>query len=150
MWYTNGIRKMVIVIIRNVNRVTASAVWDVEGAEVRLLYRKEYPEPVMVWKIVQYREVLKSKAYEQDNNGLCEAFRFFGGIAFVGIGLSCRDEFLTCFAYYARQFADEWAAGEKYLKSKYIRHEYVFEKMLKNEKVPVSYDFRYILDGTDR
>jgi len=136
-------------MIRIVSRVTASAVWDVEGAEVRLQYRKEYPEPVMVRKIEQYREVLKSKAYEQDNSGLCEAFRFFGGIAFVGIGLSCQDEFLTCFAYYARQFAAEWAAGEKHLQSKYIGYEYVFEKMLKNEKVPVSYDFRYILDGTD-
>lgn len=35
-----------------------------------------------------------SKAYEQDNIILCEAFRFFGGIAFVAIGMSSEGEFL--------------------------------------------------------
>lgn len=136
-------------MIRIVQRITASAVWDIDGTEVRLTYRKEYPEPVMVEKIKEYREILKSRSYKQDNSGLCEAFLFFGGIAFVGIGMSCRNEFFACFAYYAKQFAAEWANGEKRLKSKFIGYEYVFARMLRNEKIPISYDFKYILDGVD-
>lgn len=136
-------------MIRIVQRITASAVWDIEGTEVRLAYRRGYSEPIMVEKINYYREILISKSYEQDNSGLCEAFRFFGGLAFVGIGMSCKDEFLACFAYYAKQFATEWANGEKCLKSKFVGNEYVFAKMLQNEKIPYSYDFRYILGEVD-
>lgn len=136
-------------MIKITQRITASAVWDIEGTEVRLPYRKEYPELVMRRKIQEYRSVLENRAYEQDNIGLCEAFCFFGGIAFVAIGLSCREEFLRCFSYYAMQFAREWANGEKHLKSKYIGYEYVFERMLRNETIRIHYDFRYILDQAD-
>lgn len=134
-------------MIKIVKRITASAVWDIEGTEMRLPYRKEFPEAVMIQKIEKYRNALISRAYEQDNSVLCDAFHFFGGIAFVGIGLSCREEFLACFAYFARIFATEWAAGSKCLKSKFVGYEYVFAKMLQNEKIPIKYDFRYILDG---
>ena len=83
-------------MIKITQRITASAVWDIEGTEVRLPYRKEYPEPVMRKKIEDSRSVLESGIYEQDNIGLCEAFTVFGGIAFVTIGLSCREVFLRC------------------------------------------------------
>ena len=136
-------------MIRIVQRVNASAVWDIDGTEVRLAYRKEYLEPVMAEKIKEYRQVLKSKSYEQDNSGLCEAFRFFGGIAFISIGMSYEDEFLACFDYYAKQFAEEWATNGKRLKSKFIGYEYVFAKMLRNENISIKYDFRYILSGVD-
>lgn len=136
-------------MIRIVQRVNASAVWDIDGTEVRLAYRKECPEPVMAEKIKEYRQVLKSKSYEQDNSGLCEAFRFFGGIAFVGIGMSCENEFLGCFAYYAKQYAVEWADGGKCLKSKFIGYNHVFAKMLRNETISIKYDFRYILGIVD-
>lgn len=119
-------------MIKITQRITASAVWDIEGTEVRLQYRKEYPEPVMRKKIEDYRSALENRAYEQDNIVLCEAFTVFGGIAFVAIGLSCREELLRCFSYYAMQFAREWADGEKRLKSKYIGYEYVFAKILTN------------------
>ena len=92
---------------------------------------------------------MENRAYEKDNIGLCEAFCYFGGIAFVAIGLSCRGEFLQCFYYYAMQFVQEWVDGEKCLKSKYIGYEYVFAKMLKNETITIQYDFRYILDQVD-
>lgn len=136
-------------MIRIVQRVSASAVWDIEGTEVRLSCRKEYPEPVMVEKIKEYREILKSRSYERDNSGLREAFRFFGGIAFIGVGMSCENEFLACFAYYAKQFAEEWATNDKRLKSKFIGYEYVFAKMLRNKNLSIKYDFRHILGGVD-
>ncbi len=135
-------------MIRIIQRITASAVWDIEGTEVSLAYRKELSELVMVQKIKEYREVLKSRAYERDNSGLCEAFQFFGGIACVSIGMSCRNEFLACFTYYARQFAAEWAKSGKCLKSKFIGYEHVFAIMLQNHKNPIRYDFRYILGET--
>ena len=40
-------KRMVAVMIKIKQRITASAVWDIEGTEVRLPYRKEYPESVM-------------------------------------------------------------------------------------------------------
>ena len=135
-------------MIRIVQRITASAVWDIEGTEVRLAYRKELSEMVMAQKIKEYCEILKSRLYEQDNSGLCEAFNFFGGIAFVGIGMSYRDEFLACFTHYANKFAAEWAKGDKCLKSKYIGYEYVFAIMLQNNKKSIRYDFQYILGET--
>lgn len=111
------VKRMVAVTIKITQRITASAVWDIEGTEAHLQYRKEYPEPVMRKKIEDYRSALESRTYEQDNTGFCEEFTVFGGIAFVAIGLSCREEFLRCFSYYAMQFAREWADGEKHLKS---------------------------------
>lgn len=136
-------------MIKIVERITASAIWDVEGTEVRLPYRKEFPEPVMADKIREFRDILKNRTYEQDNGGLCKVFRFFGGIAFVAVGMSCRDDFLACFACYAKQFAAEWAAGDKCLKAKFVGYEYVFAQMLRNKDVKIQYDFRYILDGAD-
>nr|WP_288978439.1 site-specific integrase [uncultured Blautia sp.] len=136
-------------MIRIKERITASAIWDIEGNEVRLAYRKEYPEPILARKIEEYRNVLKNKTYEQNNSSLCEAFQLFGGIAFVAIGMTCKDDFLACFAYYSKQLAAEWAEGEKRLKSKFVGYEYVFEIMLKNNHISIKYDYRYILDGVD-
>lgn len=149
MPHINGIEKAVARMIRIVQRITASAIWDIEGTEISLTYQKKYPEPVMAQKIGKYREILQKREYEQNNSGLCEAFRFFGGIAFVAIGMTCEDEFLACFAYYAKLFAAEWAEGEKHLHSKFIGYEYIFERMLRDEENPIRYNFKYILDGVD-
>ena len=51
-------------MIKITRRITASAVWDIEGTDVRLPYRKEYPEPVMRKKIEDSRSVLESGIYE--------------------------------------------------------------------------------------
>ena len=88
-------------MIKITQRVTASAVWDIEGSEVRLPYWKEYPEPVMRKKIEDYRRFWNVGTYEQDNTGLCEAFTVFGGIAFIAIGLSCRKN--SCNAFITTQ-----------------------------------------------
>ena len=100
MPHISGTEKAVTVMIRMIRRITASAVWNIEGIEVRLPYRKEYPEPIMAEKIKDYREILRSRVYEQDNSSLCEAFRFFGGIAIIAIGMTCLDGFCICFSYY--------------------------------------------------
>lgn len=51
-------------MIKITQRITASAVWDIEGTKVRLPYRKEYTESVMRKKIEDYRSALESRAYE--------------------------------------------------------------------------------------
>lgn len=136
-------------MIKIVKRITASALWDIEGAKISLPYRKEYPEPIMSEEIRAFREILQTRVYEHDNSDLCKAFRIFGGISFVAIGMTCPDDFLACFAYYSKQFAKEWAEGEKCLKSKFVGYEYVFKKMLQSETILIKYDFRYILDNVD-
>lgn len=133
-------------MIKIIERITASALWDIEGVRVSLTYRKEYPEPVLAEEIRMFREILQARVYEQDNSGLCRAFQIFGGISFVAVGMTVPDDFYACFAYYAKRFAKEWAGGEKCLKSKFVGYSYVFEKMLQNDAILIKYDFRYILD----
>lgn len=142
--------RWVLKMIRIVKRVTATAVWEIEGTEVTLKYRKECPEEVMTKKIIAYREVLLSKAYLQDNTSLCEAFHFFGGIAFVALGMTLETDFKECFTHYAREFAKEWAESAKCLKSKFIGYEYVFQTMLRHSETPTNYNFKYILDGVSK
>ena len=125
-------------MIKIVQRITASALWDIEGAKVTLPYRKEYPAPIMAEKIKALREILQTSAYKQDNSGLCTAFQIFGGISFVAISMTVPDDFLACFSHYAKQFAKEWADGEKRLQSKFIGYEYVFQKMLQNENILIN------------
>lgn len=136
-------------MIKIIERITASAIWDIEGARISLPYRKEYSEPIMADEIKTFRGILQARAYEQDNRGLCRAFQIFGGISFIGVAMTVSDDFFACFAYYAKQFAKEWAEGEKCLKSKFVGYEYVFAKMLQNEAFPIKYDFRYILDNAN-
>lgn len=136
-------------MIKIIERITASTIWDIEGAKISLPYRKEYPEPIMAGEIKAFRGILQARAYERDNSGLCRAFQIFGGISFAAIGMTVPDDFLTCFTYFAKQFAKEWAEGEKCLKSKFVGYEYVFAKMLQNEVIPIKYDFRYILDNVN-
>lgn len=51
-------------MIKIIKRITASALWDIEGTEISLPYRKEYPEPIMAEGIRAYREILQNRAYE--------------------------------------------------------------------------------------
>lgn len=141
-----GTKRTVAKMIRIVRRITATAVWDIDGNEVTLAYIKEYPEGVTADKIKAYLNCLKSRFYKSDNKELCDAFVFFGGIAFIGIGMTSKDDLLECFTNYAKEFAKDWAMSNKCLKSKFIGYEYVFRKMLQNDSTPIVYDFRYILD----
>ena len=135
-------------MIELISRVTASAVWNIDGTKLSLPYRRDVPESETISRILEYKQILQSKAYRADNTCLCEMFRFFGGIAFVGIGMAYENTFLECYSYYAEQFASEWAAGTRCLHSKNIGYFYVFDYMLKCHNAPIMYDFRYILDET--
>ena len=99
--------------------------------------------------IDRYREILENDLYADNNSELCDCFRRLGGMAFVRVGLTkYRAGFMRCFAHYAEVFARKWGESEKKLHSKHIGYKYVFELMLKDEKEPIKYDFRYILDET--
>jgi len=134
--------RAVSAMIKVIKRVTASAVWEIDGASVPLQRRRNIPEAKIISKIVEYKRILQERAYESNNACLLEMFQFFGGVSFIKIGMVYEDAFLECFSYYAKIFAEEWAAGDCRLHSKNIGYPYVFQNMLD----PIKYDFRYILD----
>ena len=134
-------------MIRMIKRITASAVWDINGTEVTMKFSSKAGEIVTREQIISYLDCLKNKSYLADNTELCRAFEFFGGIAFVAVGMTVKGDFISCFAYYSKEFTKEWAKSDKHLKSKFVGYEYVFSKMLENENHVIHYNFKYILDG---
>lgn len=85
---TNAEKGIVVVMIKIIEKSTASVLWDIEGARVSLIYRKEYPELVLAEEIKVFRDILQCRGYELDNSGLCRTFRIFGGISFVVVGMT--------------------------------------------------------------
>lgn len=61
---TSAEKRIVAKKIKIIKRITASALWDIDGAKISLPYRKEYPEPVMAEEIKTFRENLQTCAYE--------------------------------------------------------------------------------------
>lgn len=118
---------------------------DLAKTELQVKYSNEQVKA----KIQAYLDTLKSKSYTQDNLSLCESFIFLGGLGFRNIGLTVEFDFLECFKHYSNIFTIEWVKTDKRLKSKHIGIDYVFETMLKNDKISIKYNFRYILDGVD-
>lgn len=135
-------------MIELVGRVTASARWRIDGQTISLPYRRDVPGTETLSQILAYKQILYSKAYRNGNACLCEMFRFFGGMAFVKIGMAFEDAFLDCYSYFAARFAAQWADGTRCLHSKVIGHACVFVCMLDCPQYPIRYDFRYILDET--
>ena len=72
-------------MIRMIKRITASAVWDINGTEVTMKFSSKAGEIVTREQIISYLDCLKNKSYLADNTELCRAFEFFGGIAFVAV-----------------------------------------------------------------
>lgn len=134
-------------MIKIVRRITASAVWDINGTEVTMKFSGKAGEVVTREQIISYLDCLKNKSYFADNTELCKAFEFFGGIAFIAIGMTDKDSFINCYTHYSKEFTKEWARSDKHLKSKFVGYEYVFSKMLENENHVIRYNFQYILDG---
>ena len=137
-------------MIKRLEIKLASAVWHIDGAQISMSHRKKITIDVTVAGIEAYRSCLKSNTYEQDNAPLCEAFRFFGGISFVSIGYKAyREDFLRMYRYFTKRFVKEWYESGKSLHSKEVGIGYVFETMLRSEKLPIKYRFMYILDEID-
>lgn len=132
-------------MIRIIKRITASAIWDINGNEIRLTYKKECPEEVMSKMIRDYLQIFETQSYINDNTKLCEYFQFFGGVAFVKIAMTNPDSFKNCFKYYADIFAIQWAEGEKTLHSQFIGYENVFKVMLNHNSINITYNFNHIL-----
>ena len=133
-------------MIKLVDRVTASALWEIEGQKISLQYRRDISEAEIISRILAYKQILQNEAYRCNNDCLCQMFRFFGGIAFVKIGMVYEKQFLDCYSFFAARFAEQWADGKRCLGSKNIGYFYVFGCMLDCPPDPIRYDFRYILD----
>lgn len=128
------------------DRVGASALWEIEGYQVSLAYKTKYPEDILKKEIINYRNCLLKRSYVVDNIELLKAYRVFGGISFVAIGMTLEDEFKECFRFFAECFAQEWAVSTQCLQSKFVGIEYVFQIMLQDKEEPILYNFRYILE----
>ncbi|MFI3255397.1 MAG: tyrosine-type recombinase/integrase [Eubacteriales bacterium] len=135
-------------MIKIIKRLTASALWEIEGNQVSLPYKKKYPEEVLKEEIDNYRNCLLHRSYQKNNAELLTAFRVFGGISFVAVGMTLPNEFKACFRFFAQKFTEEWALGTQCLKSKFVGNEYVFQTMLRDDNQPICYNFRFILDNT--
>lgn len=128
-------------MIKMVKRVTASALWNIDGTEISLQYRKTVSDAETVSKILEYKRILQDRVYEEDNACLCDMFKFFGGVSFVKIGMIYSEDFLTCFSHYACLYAAEWADSDCCLFSKNVGYQHVFQVMLR----PIKYNFQHIL-----
>ena len=123
-------------MIKAVKRFESYMIWEIDGVLISLLHRNN-----TALKITEYKQILQSKSYENDNAGLCEMFCFFGGVPFMRIGMIYEKDFLLCFSYYAKMFAEKWATGEQRFQSTYIGCHHVFQIMLDS----VNYSFQQIL-----
>lgn len=129
-------------MIKAIERFGSYMTWDIEGIFINLRYRRNISENETILKITEYKQILQNKTYENDNAGLCEMFRFFGGVPFVKIGIIYENDFLLCFSYYAKIFAKKWATGEQRFDYQHIGFYRVFQMMLD----PINYNFKQILD----
>lgn len=126
-------------MIRAIKQFGSYETWEIDGVLINLLLRSN-----TALKIAEYKQILQNKSYENDNSGLCEMFRYFGGVPFMKIGMIYEKDFLLCFYYYAKIFAEKWAAGEQHFQSTYIGCHHVFQIMLDK----INYSFPQILYHT--
>lgn len=126
-------------MIRAIKQSGSYETWEIDGVLINLLLRSN-----TALKIAEYKQILQNKLYENDNSSLCEMFRYFGGVPFMKIGMIYEKDFLLCFSYYAKIFAEKWAAREQHFQSTYIGCHHVFQIMLDK----VNYSFPQILYHT--
>ncbi|MDF1493706.1 site-specific integrase [Caproiciproducens sp. CPB-2] len=125
----------------------ASAMWSIDGVRLTMRHLKDISDDEMILAIEKYRNLLKRQSYREENAGLCESFRFFGGISFVKLGsMAFTDDFNEMFRYYARAAVIRWAESEYIIRSKELGAHFVFEEMLRCENDPIHYDYTYIFD----
>lgn len=138
-------------MIRKLSDSTASSIWSIYGEEISLWKRKNISEDKMIKMIIEYKEVLRSRYYEVNNEPLCKQFVFWGGIPFISVGFNAFEElFVQMFQYFTKEFVLAWVQSNKVLRSKEVGINGVFERMLCHPDFDIKYDFRYILDGNDK
>lgn len=125
----------------------AAATWRIDENIISMPYRRSVGVDKTKSIIKDYITVLKSGEYKSDNYILCYTFDTIGGIPFVKIGyIVDKESFVLMFRYYAEKFVDKWILSDKSIHSKSVGIEYVFEEMLKNDNLDITYNFMYILD----
>ena len=72
----------------------ASAMWSIDGVRLTMRHRTDISDDEMTAAIEKYRNLLKRQSFQKGNAGLCDSFRFFGGISFVKLGsMAFTDDF---------------------------------------------------------
>ena len=125
---------------------TASAIWEIEGVKVSLWHKCEISDDHMKSKILEYKQILRIKSYRLDNTPLCRIFDYFGGMSFVEIGFNAfRDGFVEMFRYFSIRYTEHWFYLDEKILSKEVGIAHVFETMLENDEIEITYNFMYIL-----
>lgn len=133
-------------MMNKVSVTTASALWEIDDVKVTLWHKCEISDDHMKAKILEYKQILRIKSYKFDNTPLCRLFNFFGGISFVEIGFNVfRDDFVDMFRYYSECYTEHWFHLEDKILSKEVGVRHVFETMLENDAIKITYNFMYIL-----
>jgi integrase len=126
----------------------ASAMWRIDSVQLVMPYRLNVSDSDTAAAIEQYRALLKSQSYRAGNAGLCDCFRFFGGISFAKLGsMAFTTDFTEMFRYYAKIAITRWAESVNIIQSKELGVHFVFEEMLCCENDPIHYSYMYIFDG---
>ncbi len=132
-------------MIEYIGRTSNTAeLWRINGIEAQLLHKVGHKTPETERIIRSVEMYLTEELYRSGSALLTDAFLYLGGLPFVRVCMAFKDKFLACYAYFAEAWAEDWKRGEERLHSKDVGYFYVFRRML-----PVVYDFRYLLEGTE-
>lgn len=133
-------------MIKKLSLRTASAIWEIDDVKVSLWHKREISDDHMKSKILEYKQILKIKSYRLDNNPLCRIFNYFGGTSFVEIGFNAfRDDFVEMFRYFSIRYTENWFHLDEKILSKEVGIAHVFETMLENDEIEITYNFMHIL-----
>lgn len=137
-------------MIKKLSLTTASAIWEIDDVKVSLWHKREISDDHMKSKILEYKQILKIKSYRLDNTPLCRMFDYFGGMSFVEIGFNAfRDDFVEMFRYYSIRYTERWFHLDEKILSKEVGIAHVFETMLQNDEIKITYNYMYILSKLD-
>jgi integrase len=125
----------------------ATALWEVNGIQLAMPHRTNISETDTLRAIERYKNLLRNDDYLANNDGLCESFRFFGGVSFAKLGaLAFTADFDRMFAHFSEITVRRWVEYDNKIRSKEVGIHFVFTEMLHSESASIMYKFMYIFD----
>ena len=112
---------------------TSTAVWNIDGVEMRFQRRKNTSDDQTKLAIEKYIYFLVNNEYEKDWMSLKNIMMILTDTMVIRIGMTIyRNEFLKMFEYYSRVYVREWSDSNKSFRTNKLTVFPVFEFMFKN------------------
>lgn len=125
---------------------TSTAVWNIDGVEMRFQRRKNTSDDQTKLAIEKYISFLVNNEYEQDWMSLKNIMKILADTMAIRIGMTIyRNEFLNMFGYYSGVYVREWADSNKSFTTNKLTVLPVFEFMFRNNLCNVQETNPYIL-----